>query len=250
MGYNPETWVDDDGSGTVGTVFNAARMNHIEQAINVAMPAGTIVPYAGFTPPSGSAWVLCDGGQYDKDAYANLYNAITLEVSASMTSGSPTVTGLPAGAIQKFGSGAAVVSTNLSASASVLGQPSPTSMTLSRNGLSTTTATLRIMPYGGASAVTAFKVPDLQGRMPMGQDRVGGIINAFGAESKPGVAGGAYSHKHSVSLTTGAPSATVNVGGGAAQTPGSGTHTHSVSGDSAGAVALPPYTTVQYIIKT
>jgi hypothetical protein len=31
--YAPETWVDDDGSGTVGTEFTAARMNNIEQGI-------------------------------------------------------------------------------------------------------------------------------------------------------------------------------------------------------------------------
>jgi hypothetical protein len=34
--YNPTTWVDDDGSGTVGTPFTAARMNQIEAGIDDA----------------------------------------------------------------------------------------------------------------------------------------------------------------------------------------------------------------------
>lgn len=33
MAYNATTWVDDDGSGTVGTAFTAAKMNNIEQGI-------------------------------------------------------------------------------------------------------------------------------------------------------------------------------------------------------------------------
>ena len=33
--YEPETWVDDDGSETVGTVFNAERMNKIEDFLAI-----------------------------------------------------------------------------------------------------------------------------------------------------------------------------------------------------------------------
>lgn len=36
MAYTPFTWVDDDGSGTVGTIFSATRMNQIEQGIATA----------------------------------------------------------------------------------------------------------------------------------------------------------------------------------------------------------------------
>lgn len=33
MAYNPETWVDDDGTGTTGTSVTADRMNNIEQGV-------------------------------------------------------------------------------------------------------------------------------------------------------------------------------------------------------------------------
>src|SRR5687768_17072877 len=36
MTYTPETWVDDDGSGSVGTAITAARMNNIESGIDDA----------------------------------------------------------------------------------------------------------------------------------------------------------------------------------------------------------------------
>lgn len=32
--YTPTTWVDDDGSGTTGTTFDAAKMNNIEDAVD------------------------------------------------------------------------------------------------------------------------------------------------------------------------------------------------------------------------
>jgi hypothetical protein len=39
MPYTPETWVDDDGSGTVGTLVTADRMNNIEGGIDDAHEA-------------------------------------------------------------------------------------------------------------------------------------------------------------------------------------------------------------------
>lgn len=36
MDYTTQTWVDDDGSGAVGTVFTAARMDHIEAGVDDA----------------------------------------------------------------------------------------------------------------------------------------------------------------------------------------------------------------------
>lgn len=34
--YTPQTWVDDDGSGTVGTVLSAARLNNLEAGVRDA----------------------------------------------------------------------------------------------------------------------------------------------------------------------------------------------------------------------
>jgi hypothetical protein len=47
MPYTPATWIDDDGTNTVGTTVSAARMNAIEQALAAASSGmGTTVDFA------------------------------------------------------------------------------------------------------------------------------------------------------------------------------------------------------------
>ena len=56
--YTPTTWVDDDGSGTVGTVITAARMNAIEAAVeDAAVSIDAPVPIDA-APPVDSSGVL------------------------------------------------------------------------------------------------------------------------------------------------------------------------------------------------
>lgn len=110
--------------------------------------------------------------------------------------------------------------------------------------------------YGAGNGSTTFNPPDLRQRFPMGK-----AVSGTGAVL--GVTGGTIdhvhsgpSHRHAVSITTGTPSATTNVGLGAADTAvASATHTHLTSGDTelAGTgntgTANPPFQTVNYIIK-
>lgn len=44
--YSKQTWVDDDGTDTVGTVFTKARMDHIEDGILAAGKRASLVPGA------------------------------------------------------------------------------------------------------------------------------------------------------------------------------------------------------------
>ena len=41
-----------------------------------AMPPGTIVAYAGDTPPADGSWLLCDGSEVSRTIYASLFAAI------------------------------------------------------------------------------------------------------------------------------------------------------------------------------
>jgi hypothetical protein len=77
--YSPLTWVDDDGSGTVGTAVTAARMNNIEQGIEDAAEhqyAGVLAdrPAANAasknhiylaTDVDGGTAYLCDGDSWE-----------------------------------------------------------------------------------------------------------------------------------------------------------------------------------------
>jgi microcystin-dependent protein len=48
----------------------------------IAVPVGTILPYAGFSAPAG--WLLCDGGAYPTSGdYENLYNVISTTFGGS-----------------------------------------------------------------------------------------------------------------------------------------------------------------------
>jgi hypothetical protein len=42
--YTQQVWVDDDGSGAVGTVYTQARMDHIEAGIKDAAEHNRIRP--------------------------------------------------------------------------------------------------------------------------------------------------------------------------------------------------------------
>lgn len=105
--------------------------------------------------------------------------------------------------------------------------------------------------YGAGDGVLTFNLPG-EGRF---------VVNkaAAGAFENLGATGGAESvtlpnHLHSVSLTTGAPSATALIGGGVAGA-SSSTHTHSVSGNTGNPTSnpdvstLPPFVVMNMIIK-
>lgn len=105
--------------------------------------------------------------------------------------------------------------------------------------------------FGAGDGSTTFNVPP-SGKFTVGKDS--GTFTPIGAT------GGAESvnlpsHAHSVSLTTGTPSAAQNVGNVAGVNVASSGHTHSVSGNtgspttSPAIATLPPYLVVQRIIK-
>lgn len=113
--------------------------------------------------------------------------------------------------------------------------------------------------YGVGDGSTTFNVPDMRGRFPLGQDDMGGSSANRVVDTDADTLGGAdgdelkdLSHNHGG--VTGAPSGTVLVddnSGGTDQNPGSSTHTHTIaSGGSATQDIMPPFLTLNYIIKT
>lgn len=64
----PSTTTSTDSSGT-----------------NFTMPVGTIVQFAGSTPPAG--WLMCDGSQYSQAEYQQLYQVISNTYDNQSTSG-------------------------------------------------------------------------------------------------------------------------------------------------------------------
>lgn len=63
MPWEEETWVDDDGSLTVGTPFNAERMNNIEDGIGEALDLMGLI---GWTPLMANGITELDPGVFEK----------------------------------------------------------------------------------------------------------------------------------------------------------------------------------------
>lgn len=255
MGYDRETWVDDDGSGTVGTVFNADRMNNIEAGVEQAMPPGSILPTAAVTIPTG--WLACDGSEVSRTTYADLFAAMTVSTTGNRASGSTTITNIPSTADIEVG--AAVTGTGIQANTNVASVDSGTQITLSKAATSTGTGgAFVVLPYGAAASGSNFKLPDLVGRTPVGRDPAASRIST---NNRQGQSGGAESHKHAAtgltatSSTIAASTTTPSTWGGGAFTNVPQTHTHpaptiTMGGATANGNGMNPYQNVRYMVKT
>lgn len=251
MGYDPEEWVDDDGSGTVGTVFNASRMNHIEQGIVLAMPPGSILPTASIKMPSG--WLACDGSEVSRATYADLFRAITASATGDRTSGSAVLTGIAS--TSDIEEGADVVGDGVQAGSKVSSIDSSSQITLTKTLTSTgNDGEFIAMPYGSAASSNNFKLPDLIGRVPIGRDPDAKRITL--TNNHQGQTGGAETHKHAatgLTATTGGPSAATGRGdSGTSVAVATNSHTHTVTmgGNTANALGLPPFQVTRWMVKT
>lgn len=100
--------------------------------------------------------------------------------------------------------------------------------------------------YGGADN-TDFQVPDLRGRFPLGQDDMGGSSANRVTDTDADTLGGADGDEtKSFSGATGTPSGSGSAAGGGAEATDAN-HTHSVT--LSGQDIMPPFITLNYIIK-
>ena len=232
-------------------------------------PAGAIIPYAGFSAPTG--WLLADGAAVSRTTYATLFGVINPSLgAATMTIASPcvvtlashglvlddtvyfTTTGaLPTGVsanTQYFVISAGLTASEFQFSATKGGAA------INSSGSQSGVHTLRRSPYGVGDGSTTFTLPNLKGSIPVGRDSSQTEFNAVGET------GGAKTH---TLLTAEMPAHThtqnASDGGGGAGAYQAGTgFTANVQDtgvtDSTGSDTahnnLQPYISLNYIIKT
>lgn len=167
------------------------------------IPTGTIVPFAGLVAPSG--WQLCTGSPVLRASFTNLYNALTVTSTITVTIASPGVvtwtghalslgspvvftttsalpTGITAG-VTYFVNGTVTTNT-FNISATVGGA------NINTTGSQSGTQTGTFVPYGNGNGTTTFNLPDLRGRFIAGVDNMGGsAAGRLGTGSTGGITG-------------------------------------------------------------
>lgn len=159
----------------------------------VISPSGVIAPYGGKTAPSN--WLLCDGSAVSRTTYATLFGVLNANVGTFTTTiaapGVMTLTshGLQTGD-QVYLTTTGALPTGLSANTLyyvVKVDANSFNLATSRanayagtkittSGTQSGTHTLRDCAFGLGDGSTTFTLPDMRGRVPAGNDSIGGTV--------------------------------------------------------------------------
>lgn len=161
-------------TNAVSVIYDAtAGTFHILSPVNwpntAGVPVGAIIPFAGFTAPTNSAFAY--GQAVNRVTYASLFSALTSAQSGSIALGTPTISGLSD--TSQFGRGQYVESLGIPGGTTILGCTAST-CTMSANATTTRTGTMTFFAYGNGDGVTTFNIPDFRGMGFTGRDNMGG----------------------------------------------------------------------------
>ncbi len=243
-------------------IITLANLTAVRSRIDAAerIPYGVILPFAGPAAPSG--FLLCDGSALSRSTYAALFAAITVQLSATTTNASTSVTNLSSTSL--LGVGMPVSGAGIPAGATIASIVNSTSITLSANATATgSLVALTFAPHGVGDGSTTFTLPDSRATYlrSQGAQTIGGRAfssGTLGSKAKDltaqnGLGLGDPGHSH------GAPSNNATIGGGATgftggsrndfgtgYTYGAGTGMYLTAGD---AETKPATLVVNHIIK-
>lgn len=133
------------------------------------VPVGTVVPFPGFTAPSGYAFAY--GQAVSRTTFSGLFAVYTSAQTGSISSGSPTITGLSD--TSQFAFGQAVESVGIAGGTTLLSCTS-TTCTMSANASTTRSGTITFFAHGNGDGSTTFNIPNYNGRALVGRDNQGG----------------------------------------------------------------------------
>ncbi|MGX5775465.1 hypothetical protein [Methylorubrum zatmanii] len=163
-----------DGSAD-GRVLALGSVERKHAARNLGtVPVGGELDFAGLVAPPG--WLLCAGQGVSREFFADLFNALTLVMTASATSGQGTLTGTSANPLFFGLVGAALEGPGVQPGATITAVTT-SSITLSAPLTVTAAgASYRIFPWGRGDGATTFNLPDRRGRVTVARDSVDGFV--------------------------------------------------------------------------
>ncbi len=136
------------------------------------VPVGALVPYAGFTAPTNYAFAY--GQAVSRTSFSLLFAALTNSQTGSISSGSPTITGLSD--TSQLGYGQVVEAVGIPGGTTILSCTS-TTCTMSGNASVTRSGTITFFAYGAGDGATTFNLPNMRGRGFAGRDNMGGTAD-------------------------------------------------------------------------
>lgn len=144
-----------------------------------SLPPGTMLDFAGIVVPVG--FLLRDGSAVSRVIYADLFNAVTVQLAGNNSSGLPTVI-VPS--TTNLRAGFFVSGTGIPSGAKILSVDSGIQVTLTMNATSTNVGTALVFaPWGIGDGTTTFTLPDSRRRVAVGSGGAGTstLGNAVGA---------------------------------------------------------------------
>lgn len=155
-----------------GRALQGGAVGRTNAAVGLGVvPVGAQMSYAGVQLPAG--WLWCAGQSLSRVAYADLFAALSLTITATITTSSKSLSGLSR-TLGGVGLRNAAVEGPGIPQGTVLVNDAAGSETLSNNATASGSVTLRLMPYGRGDGSTTFTLPDCRGRVAFGRDDMGG----------------------------------------------------------------------------
>lgn len=217
--------------------------------------AGMVMPAFVTAAPTG--WLMCDGSKVSRSTYSALLTAVTVQFTATLTSGAKTI-GSPSITLDNYAfTGEHVEGTGVPAG-TTMNKDLFSGWQLSNPASASGTVTLTLYPLGNGDGSTTFTLPDLRGR----------VLRGANSSEPLGQAAGSDTHSHALS-SQGWADVFIPGGGGAAinqvasdswtenWTTGSGRSSGTASNGYGAALggatnaqsALPSHLKINYIIK-
>jgi hypothetical protein len=122
-------------------------------------------------PVLQSGWYYCDGSSKNRVTDANLFNAITIQQSGTLTNASAVVTGLSD--TSNMSAGMPLSGTGIAASTFIQSIDSGTQITMTANATASSTTQIVVAPYGIGDGSTTFNVPN-RALIALGRDNASG----------------------------------------------------------------------------
>jgi microcystin-dependent protein len=270
----PTTW-------NIGDAITAVEMNKLRDELlhlfEHKIQTGFIQAYPGHTPPTG--WLFCDGSAVSTTTYAALFAMLVKTLPVVLTLASPgivnwTAHGLPENAPVKFATTGALP-TGLIAGTTYYVRP-----TISANGFSVAatpggaainftgsqsgTHTAIHAPYGYTAGAGTFTLPDLRQKFPLGAKTdtsgyslgsTGGALTQTLVEANlPAHTHAIGSHQHAIhhadaSGASEGAARTLNASDTTTWNTDAAGGTSGSTGSGTAVSIMPPFQTVNYIIK-